>query len=228
MFRVAVCICTCDRATLLARVLTVVEQIELRHAASGERPADRGRQSRRRARRGPCARRMLPGCRSRCALSRSTRRASRSRATGQRRRRWAGVPTSWRFWTTTTYRVRTGSGSSCAGKRETGADLVFGFWCLPSDLRLPHWLREHPLLPPARARATATGSACPAGPGPTTCSWRASVLDALSHGEGPFRAAVRPLRRRGQRSVHPRQGGRVPPCLCAISPSSCALGSRTG
>ena len=29
MLRVAVCVCTCDRATLLARVLQVVERIEL-------------------------------------------------------------------------------------------------------------------------------------------------------------------------------------------------------
>src|SRR5262249_3373758 len=39
-------------------------------------------------------------------------------------------------------------------QRETGADLVFGFWALPSNLSLPPWLRDTRYFRPPRVDDT--------------------------------------------------------------------------
>lgn len=187
MFRVAVCICTCDRATLLARVLTAVEHVELRQVrpenvllivvdnrADGEARAVCAAH----AARLPIALRFVeehtPGI-----------SFARNRATSEALA-WGAdfvaflddddVPRPDWLW------------QLVRRQEETGADLVFGFWCLPSDLRLPHWLRNtryfRPPEPEDRNRFGLPGWA-----GTYNVLMARHVLDALSHSEGPFRAA---------------------------------------
>jgi succinoglycan biosynthesis protein ExoM len=185
MFRVAVCICTCNRATLLARVLTAVERIELHdlppenvllivvdnHADGTARAVCVAHEPTL-----PISLRFIeepaPGI-----------SFARNRATAEARD-WGAdfvaflddddVPRPDWLW------------QLLRRQQETGADLVFGFWCLPSDLHLPHWLRNTRYFrPPEREDRNRYG--LPGWAGTYNVLVARHVLTALEQREGPFR-----------------------------------------
>ena len=185
MSRVAVCICTCDRAALLARVLDVLAEIEL-HGLS---PSDlllvvvdnlgdgRARTvCAARASRLPMEIRFLEEPRPGISFARN-RVTAEARAWGADLVAFLDdddVPRPDWLW------------RLIAKQQETGADLVFGFWCLPSDLNLPSWLRNTRYFrPPARDDRNRFG--LPAWAGTYNVLMTRRVLDALAPVEGPFR-----------------------------------------
>jgi succinoglycan biosynthesis protein ExoM len=141
MSRLAVCICTCDRAALLARVLGAIERIELGELRPGQlslivvdnRPDGRAR--------GVCEQMASRLPMPLAFVEEATPGISfaRNRAVAEAIARGADFAAflddddeprpDW-----LRQLVRT--------QRETGADLVFGFWQLPTDLALPGWLRD--------------------------------------------------------------------------------------
>jgi succinoglycan biosynthesis protein ExoM len=186
MSRVAICICTCNRADLLARVLGVLERIELHDlppenvlvVVCDNRADGRARAiCDKHARRMPIALHFLeepePG------ISFARNRASAEACA------WGAdfvaflddddVPRPDWLW------------QLLRKERESGADLVFGFWCLPTDLRLPAWLRNTRYFrPPEREDRNRFG--LPAWAGTYNVLVARRVLDALVQKEGPFRA----------------------------------------
>ena len=228
MFRVAVCICTCDRATLLARVLAAVEHIELRDLRAGERPADRGRQSRRWARRGPCAtahaarlpialrfvEEPTPGisfARNR-ATSEALRLGCRLRGVPGRRRRAApGLALAAR----------------CAGRRRPGPIWSSASGACRRTCGCPHWLRNtryfRPPEPDDRNRFGLPGWA-----GTYNVLMARRVLDAPGATATARSAPSSPIAaaRTATCSSAPRRPGSAMPA--PTSRSSCAPGSRTG
>jgi GT2 family glycosyltransferase len=185
MSRVAVCICTCDRAALLARVLAAVQQIELGpldaedamvivvdNRPDGEAKAVCDRI----APNLPIELRFLEEPTS--GISYARNRAT-TEALG-----WGAdfvaflddddVPRpDW---------LR----QLLAKQMETGADLVFGFWCLPSDLHIPAWMRNTRYFrPPERDDRNRFGLPGWAGTYNVLVSRRA--LETLARSDGPFR-----------------------------------------
>jgi succinoglycan biosynthesis protein ExoM len=185
MSRVAVCICTCDRAALLARVLAVMEHIELHQLPPADvllvvvdnRADGRARAiCREHEPRLPIELRFVEEPRPGISFA-------RNRATVEALA-WGAdfvaflddddVPRPDWLW------------QLLRRQRETGADLVFGFWCLPTDLRLPGWLRHtryfRPPEPEDRNRFGLPGWA-----GTYNVLVTRAVLDALAQDSGPFR-----------------------------------------
>ncbi len=185
MSRVAVCICTCDRAGLLARVLAAVEHIEL-----GGQPAI-----------------------DVILIVVDNRPEGQARAVCEHHR--PKLPIPLRFLEEPTPGISFARNRATAEalawgadavaflddddvprpdwlrqlldkQMTTGADLVFGFWCLPSDLRLPVWLlNTRYFRAPERDDRNRFGLPGWAGTYNVLVSRR--VLEALSNCEGPFR-----------------------------------------
>ena len=142
---------------------------------------------------------------------------------GHRRGVRAGVPTSSRSWTTTTCRARTGSGScvqrAAGDRRRPGLRLL----APAGGPAAAAWLRNTRYFrPPAPEDRNRFG--LPAWAGTYNVLMARRCWTPARRRGGPFRR-VRALRRRGQRSVHPRQGGRVPPCLRAPVHRRAGLGT---
>jgi succinoglycan biosynthesis protein ExoM len=141
MSRVAVCICTCDRAGPLARALAVLERVELGDLAPEDvmvlvvdnRPDGRAR---------AVCESVGPRLPVRLDLVEEPTPGisfARNRAVAEARARGAGfvafvddddLPRPDWLW------------QLVRKQRETGADLVFGFWQLPQDAPRSGWLRE--------------------------------------------------------------------------------------
>jgi GT2 family glycosyltransferase len=186
MSPVAICICTCNRTPLLERVLRVLEAIDM-----GELGADGlfvvvidnhpdGR-----------VRALCDALRPRLPmplhLVEEPRRGisyARNRAVREALDRGAGaiafiddddLPRP--DWLLQLLRTQ----------RQSGADLVFGFWNLPSDLPLPRWLHNTRYFrPPRREDRNRFGLPGWAGTYNVLISRRA--LETLRGPDGPFRA----------------------------------------
>lgn len=185
MFRVAVCICTCDRATLLARVLAAVERIELHDLPASnvllivvDNSADGRARSvcEEHAERLPIALRFIeeptPGISF--ARNRATTEACSWGADFVAFLDDDDIPRPDWLW------------QLLRRQRETGAEIVFGFWCLPSDLRLPAWLRNTRYFrPPERDDRNRYG--LPGWAGTYNVLVARTALEALMQREGPFR-----------------------------------------
>ena len=186
MARVAICICTCERTTLLARALSVVERIDLGELQPRDvvlivvdnQPDGRARAL--------CAeiRARLP---IRLVFVEEPRRGisyARNRAIAAARAQGADfvafiddddLPRPDWLW------------NLVRRQRETRADLVFGFWHLPSDLPLPCWLRNSRYFkPPRRNDHNRFGLPAWAGTYNVLLSRRAIELHGADG--GPFRS----------------------------------------
>jgi succinoglycan biosynthesis protein ExoM len=186
MPRVAICICTCDRADLLARVLAVLERIELHDVPPANVlvvVVDNRADGHARAICEEYVARLPIGLRF---VEEPTPGISfaRNRATVEALA-WGAeflsflddddVPKPDWLW------------QLVRRQRETGADLVFGFWQLPKDLRLPVWLRNTRYFrPPQADDLNRYGLPGWAGTYNVLVSRRA--LEELADGAGPFRA----------------------------------------
>ena len=227
MSRVAVCICTCDRATLLARVLAAVERIEL-HDLPAENVLLIVVDNRADGRRGRCA----------CACSRK-------------------LPIALRFIEEPAPGISFARNRATAEACDWGADFVAflddddvprpdWLWQLaPPAARDRGGPRVRLLVPARRTCTCRTGCATraisarreredrnryglPAWAGTYNVLVARRVLDRPGAAGRPVPSRVRPLRRRGQRPVHPRQGSRTSAMPAPTNPSSCAHGSRIG
>jgi glycosyltransferase involved in cell wall biosynthesis len=186
MPRVAVCICTCDRAALLGRTLGVLERIELGGLAAEDvvlvvvdnQPDGLARAT---------CERVRPNLPMRLVFVEEPRRGisfARNRAIAQARADGADLVAFiddddlprpdwlWRL---------------VEKQRESGADLVFGFWDLPSELPLPRWLRNTRYFRPPR-RDDRNRFGLPAWAGTYNVLIGARVLEHLDGGGGVFRA----------------------------------------
>jgi glycosyltransferase involved in cell wall biosynthesis len=186
MPRVAICICTCDRAALLARVLDVLQRIELGDLSAADlvvivvdNRAD------------GTARTVCQSYEARLPMQLRFLEESRPGISFARNRGtiealdWGAemvaflddddVPRPDWLW------------RLVAKQRETGADVVFGFWCLPSDLKLPTWLRNTRYFrPPVRDDRNRFG--LPAWAGTYNVLMTRRALEALTPADGPFRS----------------------------------------
>lgn len=185
MLRVAVCVCTCDRAKLLARVLGVLERIELHDVAPEDlllivvdNKADGTARAvcMEHAARLPMRLRFVEEARPGISFA-------RNRAIAEARE-WNAdlvaflddddVPQPDWLW------------QLLHKQREIDADIVFGFWRLPAKLELPAWLlNTRYFRPPIRDDRNKFG--LPAWAGTYNVLFTRRVLDALSPGAGPFR-----------------------------------------
>ena len=186
MVRVAVCICTCDRAALLARLLAVLQGIELRDLPPesvlvlvvDNRPDGQAR---------AVCDRLAPGMEVPLRLVEEPRPGisfARNRVVAEARA-WGAdlvafiddddIPATDWLW------------QLVRRQHETGADLVFGFYRLPQDLELPAWLQGsryfRPPDPDDRDRYGLPGWA-----GTYNVLISRRVLEQLTTGDGPFRA----------------------------------------
>lgn len=186
MVRVAVCICTCDRAALLARLLAMLQGVELRELPPesvlvlvvDNRPDGQARM---------VCDRLGPGMEVPLRLVEEPRPGisfARNRTVAEARA-WGAdlvafiddddIPAADWLWQL----VR----RQC----ETGADLVFGFYRLPQDLVLPGWLQGSRYFrapdPDDRDRYGLPGWA-----GTYNVLISRRVLEQLTIGDGPFRA----------------------------------------
>ncbi|MFL5333077.1 MAG: glycosyltransferase family 2 protein [Geminicoccaceae bacterium] len=186
MVRVAVCVCTCDRAALLARLLAVLERVKLRDLPPEDvlvlivdnRPDGRARAACDRfAPRLPMPLRFVeeptPG------ISFARNRAVAAACA------WGAdfvaflddddIPGADWLW------------QLVLRQHETGADLVFGLYRLPQDLPLPGWLRNSRYFrepdPEDRDRYGLPGWA-----GTYNVLIARRVLEELAGGDGPFKA----------------------------------------
>jgi succinoglycan biosynthesis protein ExoM len=186
MVRVAVCVCTCDRAELLARLLAVFARVELNDlppenvlvVVVDNRPDGTARAVCDRLAPGlPVPLRFVEEPRPGISFARN-RAVAAARAWGADLVAFVDdddVPAS--DW------LR----QLVQRQRETGADLVFGLYRLPQDLPLPGWLRNsryfRPPNPEDRDRYGLPGWA-----GTYNVLISRSVLEQLTIGDGPFRA----------------------------------------
>jgi glycosyltransferase involved in cell wall biosynthesis len=186
MSPVVICICTCDRAPLLARVLHVLEHIELGEFGPGNvllvvvdnHPDGRVRALCDEVR----ARLPMP-----LHLVEEPRRGisfARNRAVAEALALGAGfvafiddddLPRP--DWLLQLLRTQ----------RASGAELVFGFWSLPSDLPLPGWLRNTRYFRPPR-RDDCNRFGLPAWAGTYNVLISRHALVALAGPDGLFRA----------------------------------------
>ena len=186
MPRVAICICTCDRAALLARVLAVLERIELGDLAPADvilivvdNRADGAARSvcTTHQARLPMRVRFIEEARPGISFARN-RATVEATAWGADMVAFLDdddVPRPDWLW------------RLVSKQRDTGADIVFGFWSLPSDLKLPTWLRNTRYFrPPVRDDRNRFG--LPAWAGTYNVLMTRRVLDALMPGEGLFRS----------------------------------------
>lgn len=184
MVRIAVCICTCDRHASLARVLGVLERVDLGDLPPAyvdlivvdNRPDGRVQAlCKQYAALLPiglvCVEETQPGI-----------SFARNRAVAEARARGADLVAFLddddlpeRDWLRQLLEVR----------RATNADFVFGFWRLPADLKLPTWLRQtryfRPPDPQARNRY-----GLPAWAGTYNLLVSMAALERLSGPDGPF------------------------------------------
>ena len=158
MVRVAVCICTCDRAALLARVLAVLARVELDDLPPenvlllvvDNRPDGQARAVCERQRpRLPMPLRFVEEPRPGISFARN-RAVAAARAWGADLVAFLDdddVPATDWLW------------QLVQRQRETEADLVFGFWPAAAGPAAARLAAQHPLLPPA-----ATGGPQPVRP----------------------------------------------------------------
>ncbi|MEK0085641.1 glycosyltransferase family 2 protein [Benzoatithermus flavus] len=186
MSPVAICICTCDRTHLLARVLHALESIELGEFGCenvvlivvDNRPDGRVRS-------------LCESMRSRLPMTlhvveEQQRGISFARNRGVREALALGAGfvafiddddlprPDWLL-----HLLRT--------QHETGADLVFGLWSLPNDLPLPCWLRNTRYFRPPR-REDRNRFGLPGWAGTYNVLISRHALEMLDGPEGPFRA----------------------------------------
>ena len=185
MPRVAICVCTCDRPALLARVLDVLQRIELGDLSASDlllaivdNRADGTARSvcETYAPRLPIPMRFIEEARPGISFARN-RATAEALAWGADMVAFLDdddVPRPDWLW------------RLVAKQRETGADVVFGFWCLPSDLKLPNWLRNTRYFrPPVRDDRNRFG--LPAWAGTYNVLMTRRVLETLTPEDGPFR-----------------------------------------
>lgn len=185
MFRVAVCICTCDRATLLARVLVAIRQIELAQSQASEvilivvdnRPDGRAKAvCETHAPTLPMSLRFLeeptPG------ISFARNRATAAAMV------WGADFVA--FLDDDDVPRPDWLGQLLHKQQETKADLVFGFWRLPTDLGLPAWLRNSRYFR-APDRDDRNRFGLPGWAGTYNVLVSRGVLEDLAQPEGPFR-----------------------------------------
>ena len=185
MPRVAICVCTCDRPALLARVLDVLQRIELGDLSASDlllaivdNRADGTARSvcETYAPRLPIPMHFIEEARPGISFARN-RAIAEALAWGADMVAFLDdddVPRPDWLW------------RLVAKQRETGADVVFGFWCLPSDLKLPNWLRNTRYFrPPVRDDRNRFG--LPAWAGTYNVLMTRRVLETLTPEDGPFR-----------------------------------------
>ena len=186
MARVAVCICTCERTSLLARALAALERIDLGDLDPRDTVlivVDNQPDGRARAVCGEVAPR-LP---MRLVFAEEPRRGisfARNRAIAEARAQHADfvafiddddLPRPDWLW------------NLVRRQRETQADLVFGFWHLPNDLPLPCWLRNSRYFKPPR-RNDHNRFGLPAWAGTYNVLLSRRAIDLHGDGAGPFRS----------------------------------------
>lgn len=184
MVRIAVCICTCDRVASLARLLDVLERVDFGDLAPASvevlivdnRPDGRVRTL--------CAqhaaRLSIP-----LGYAEETQPGisfARNRAVAEARARGADFVA---FLDDDDLPERDWLRQLLDVQRSTRADLVFGFWRLPGDLKLPDRLRQtryfQPPDPDARNRY-----GLPAWAGTYNLLVSMAALESLSGPAGPF------------------------------------------
>lgn len=186
MARVAVCICTCERPTLLARALAAVRRVDLTDLnrdgiiliVVDNKPDGQARAL--------CAslRSSLPMPLLFVEEPRRGISFARNRAIAVARAEDVDFVA---FIDDDDLPHPDWLGNLMRRQRDTGADLVFGFWHLPSDLPLPRWLRNSRYFqPPRRHDCNRFGLPAWAGTYNVLLSRRAIELDG--DGLGPFRS----------------------------------------
>lgn len=186
MPRVAVCICTCDRAALLARVLDALQRTELGDLTPTDlilivvdNRADGTARSvcESYAARLPMSIRFIEESRTGISFA-------RNRATTEALDWGADLVA---FLDDDDVPQPDWLSHLVAKQRETRADVVFGFWCLPSDLKLPAWLRNTRYFrPPVRDDRNRFG--LPGWAGTYNVLMTRRVLETLAPEDGPFRS----------------------------------------
>jgi succinoglycan biosynthesis protein ExoM len=185
--RVVICVCTCDRASLLARVLAVIERIELGDQAPEDvrlvivdnHPDGKARAVCERAR---------PRLPIDLLFVEEPRRGisfARNRAVAEAVDQGAELVA---FIDDDDLPHPDWLEQLLRRQRETGADLVFGLWGPPRELRLPGWLRSTRYFQPPRPH-DCNRFGLPAWAGTYNVLIGRSALERLSGPDGPFRAA---------------------------------------
>jgi succinoglycan biosynthesis protein ExoM len=185
--RVVIGICTCHRASLLARTLAVIERIELGGQAAedvllvvvGNHPDGKAR--------AVCdqARPRLPVDLLFVEEPRRGISFARNRAVAEAVAQGAAFVA---FIDDDDLPQPDWLRQLLRRQRETGADLVFGFWSPPGELRLPEWLRGVRYFHPPRPH-DCNRFGLPAWAGTYNLLIARAALERLSGPEGPFRAA---------------------------------------
>jgi glycosyltransferase involved in cell wall biosynthesis len=185
MFRVAVCICTCDRAALLARLLEAVEQIDLGDQPAADtilvvvdnRPDGQARAiCDSHAAKLPIALRFLeeptPGI-----------SFARNRATAEALS-WGADAVA--FLDDDDVPRPDWLRRLIERQKETGADLVFGLWELPEAVSVPRWLQGTRYFRPPRPHDR-NRYGLPAWAGTYNVMLSRRMIEGLNEGGGPFR-----------------------------------------